>query len=512
MPWEHRGGLGKLTGSYDWKISMPCSEKRRTVTVTARIMAVAAYAMLPACVGALELYPTSPVHRSDAKLRCAVNGQPVALEHFRTSESYYFDTSYAWFAADGPVEVELSIDAPVTKALLRTVRKDLPLKRNDSTLSFALPGPGHYYLQLPELGQPKPGSPDSGTYTVLFLIDDLKACRSRQMDPAAADVTNVAGHGILSDAKKDQTQAVQTVASRGGNIYFPLGIYRVRNLKVPSNTTIYLAAGAIIQGADGDAISNGVPFLDLRGAERVRVYGPGTIDGNGQPYHLVQTENSQDITLEDVLFRNCTSWAIHLLLVDKVVCRHLRVLSGKDGIDPDCAKDVTIEHCCVLAKDDAIVIKTRKPPATTERVTVCHCIVASDASALKIGTETRALVRDVIFEDCEVFDSDRGIIMYARDGGPIEDVTWRNIRMHLIHWPHETGGAPFQFLITKRGGGDAREGLPRRRNRDKLSGFLRAFRAGTIAAQRHQVPEHHAACRTPENREANPSFLSRRLR
>jgi hypothetical protein len=42
--------------------------------------------------------------------------------------------------------------------------------------------------------------------------------------------------------------------------------------------------------------------------------------------------------------------------------------------------------------------------------------------------------------------------MYARDGGPIENVTWRNIRMFMIDWPHETGGAPLEFFITKRGG------------------------------------------------------------
>jgi hypothetical protein len=105
-----------------------------------------------------------------------------------------------------------------------------------------------------------------------------------------------------------------------------------------------------------------------------------------------------------------------------------------------------------MSKDDAMAVKTRKPPSSTERVTVRNSIVASDASALKIGTETRALMRQITFESCDVFDSDRGIILYARDGGPIENVTWRNIRMLMKDWPHETGGAPFQFLITKRSG------------------------------------------------------------
>jgi hypothetical protein len=61
-------------------------------------------------------------------------------------------------------------------------------------------------------------------------------------------------------------------------------------------------------------------------------------------------------------------------------------------------------------------------------------------------------MRDITFERCDVFDSDRGIILYARDGGPIENVTWRDIRLFMIDWPHETGGAPMQFEITERAG------------------------------------------------------------
>jgi hypothetical protein len=138
--------------------------------------------------------------------------------------------------------------------------------------------------------------------------------------------------------------------------------------------------------------------------------------------------------------------------VDHAVCRNIRILSGKDGIDPDCSRDVLIEDALILSKDDAVAIKTRKPPAVTERIEIRNVIAASDASALKIGTETRAPIRNVLFVNCDVFDSDRGIVIYARDGGPIENVTWRNIRMSLIHWPHETGGRPFTFEITDRGG------------------------------------------------------------
>jgi len=396
-----------------------------------------------------EVYPETPRHRTDGKVSGTVEGKPIRFESFRNCPEYYYDTSTARLAADGPLDVQLVIDAPIQRALLRTVRKDIPIVRDGSRLSFTLPGPGNYYLQLPDLGAPIPGNPDSGTYTVLFFIDDLQALRAARAELARPGVIDVTRRGVVSDPVKDQSQAIDAVLAQAGTIVFPAGTYRTSGMKVRSNTNLYLAPGALIQGADAKVEKR---FIDLAGAQNVRISGPGTVDANDASTHIVNTEKSRNITLEDSLYRNSRSWAIHLLLADRVQVRNLRVLNGKDGIDPDGAKDVTIENCCVLAKDDAIVVKTRTPGVSTERVTVRHSIVASDASALKVGTETRALIRGVLFEDCDVFDSDRGLVIYARDGGPIEDVTWRDIRMSLVHWPHETGGSPFVFDITRRDG------------------------------------------------------------
>jgi hypothetical protein len=39
------------------------------------------------------------------------------------------------------------------------------------------------------------------------------------------------------------------------------------------------------------------------------------------------------------------------------------------------------------------------------------------------------------------------------DGGPVENITWRNIRMSFIDWVHETqSGAAFHFIINERKG------------------------------------------------------------
>jgi hypothetical protein len=131
------------------------------------------------------------------------------------------------------------------------------------------------------------------------------------------------------------------------------------------------------------------------------------------------------------------------------------VLSGKDGFDPDASRDVLIDGAFVISGDDAVAVKNRFPldpdGRTTERVTFRNSIVSTFKSALKIGTETRGPIRDVTFANCDVFDSDRGIVLYARDGGPIERAVWRDIRLGLISWPGEKeSGTAFHVTIERR--------------------------------------------------------------
>lgn len=406
----------------------------------------------------VQIYPVSPDCRSDGKVTGTVNGKPIRFSYFRNFPTYYYDTNYCRFAADGPVQIKLTIRAEFKRAFLRGLLHDIPYVREGGTLRFTLPGPGQYYLQLPDLLYPIPGNEDSGTYTVAFWVDDLNHLNAGAMDPDAMDVTVVTRAGILSDPEKDRTGALQGLLDKSGKLYFPAGIYRTGTLNLRSNTVIYLAPGAMLKAAvEREKIDRRLLYINE--AKNVRIYGAGTIDANYDRYprdtaniHIVDVDQSRDVTLEDACFRNCNSWAIHLLRSDNLTCRNIRVLSGKDGIDPDSSRDVLIENVFIQSKDDAVAVKTREPPLSAERVTIRSSIVASDASALKIGTETRALMRDITFENCDVFDSDRGIIMYARDGGPIENIVWRNIRLFMICWPHETGGAPLQFFITKRRG------------------------------------------------------------
>jgi len=431
------------------------------VRLTGILTALFALAGLPASgrETKIELYPATPGAVFDERLSGSIEGRRVKFEYYEvchpdSSTKKHIASSRVRFAADGPVNVELQVNGKAIKqANLRTVGRDLGFTLRGSKLSFQLPGAGHYYLGLPELAK------SDATYTVFFWIDDLNNLSQTEVKPGAPGVTDVTARGVISDASKDQSSAIQSILDRGGSIYFPAGIYRTGTLRLGSNTVLYLAAGAMLKAADNDA-DFGEEFLRIDNAQNVRIAGPGTIDANGKvvggrAIHNVNVTSCKNVVFEDVLFQNSRSWAVHIRKSDNFTARNVKVFSGKDGFDPDSSRDVLLENIFVVSIDDSVAVKNRYPKdpdgKTTERVTVRNAIVCSTKSALKIGTETRGPIRDITFENCDVFDGERGIVLYARDGGPVERAVWRDIRMFMIDWPAENeSGTAFHLTIERR--------------------------------------------------------------
>lgn len=365
------------------------------------------------------------------------------------------EVAAARFAADGPVKVCLAgIGGNLAQPVLRMVGRDLAVKRSGAALSFELPGSGQYYIRLPELAS------SNGTFTVVFWVDDLPRLERTRAALKAAGAAEVTRQGVRLDPALDQTAAIQALLDKGGAMCFPAGVYRAGTLRPRSDTTIYLAPGAVLRALNQeDAV--GAEFLAIENTRNVKLCGPGTIDANSlrrqraHNVHNVNITSSRDVTFEDVLFEESNSWAVHIRKSDRFTARNVKVFSGKDGFDPDSSRDVLIDGAFVLAGDDAIAVKNRFPDdadgRTTERVTFRNSIVSTTKSALKIGTETRGPIREVAFENCDVFDGERGIVLYGRDGGPVERAVWRNIRLFMTNWPQEKeSGAVFHLIVDRR--------------------------------------------------------------
>jgi hypothetical protein len=424
------------------------------------VMGLVLAGQLRAAETRIEMYPVAPGAKLTSKASGTVQGQRLPLTqervwHADSPGQWSMEVALVRFAVDGPVHVDLSAAAEVwATASLRCLDRDLPIRNQGTRLSFQLPHPGQYYLRAPALADPK------STFTVVIWVDDLQRVEQTRAALKVATAVDVAQRGVHPNEELDQTKAIQNLLDQGGTICFPAGVYRAGTLHLPSNTSIYLAPGAVVRALDGeDAV--GAEFIAIENAHHVRLFGQGTFDANslsrrrGHNVHHVNITGSKDVSLEDLLFKESNSWGIHIRKCDRFTAHNVKVFSGKDGFDPDASRDVLVDGAFIVSGDDAVAVKNRFPDAadgqTTERVRVRDTIVSSMKSALKIGTETRGPIRDVTFENCDVYDGERGVVLYARDGGPIERAIWRNLRLFMTNWPKEKeSGTVFHLNIERR--------------------------------------------------------------
>ena len=127
------------------------------------------------------------------------------------------------------------------------------------------------------------------------------------------------GDGVTNDAPAIQN-ALEYVKTTGGTVYIPSGTYYVNtNLKIYSNTTLLLENNAtLLKGPDIVCILtvyNASDAVLYNGAKNITIRG-GIFDGNNlipagsSGINLISLSHSQNITLENITFKN-TSGSYH---------------------------------------------------------------------------------------------------------------------------------------------------------------------------------------------------------
>jgi len=161
---------------------------------------------------------------------------------------------------------------------------------------------------------------------------------------------------------------------------------------------------------------------------------------------LAQLIDAQRVTVSDVAFVASPDWTFHLLN-----CSHVHVYNwtqygdarwpNNDGIDIDSSSHVLLEDSTIDTADDGVCIKGSAVNGTSVNVTVRNVRVRSRSSAIKYGSNCPIPMSDHIFEDIEVFDSNRALALQARDGGLLRDITFRRINITGTRfWPWKWWG------------------------------------------------------------------------
>ncbi len=279
----------------------------------------------------------------------------------------------------------------------------------------------------------------------------------------AADggVYNIGEYGAVAQREADNTQAIQKAidtcaAAGGGVVCVPAGDYGCGGLRLRSNVSLHLEAGATLWvSGKQEHYKDGNRFLYAEDQENITIEGRGVIHGTGEEdlgrrrgddkprpdfrVGILRFVRCKNVVIRDVTVRYSDSWTFDLEFCERVFITGVSILNNyyrvnADGIDPVSCRNVHISNCYIIAGDDCIVCKTREG-VPCEDVVVTNCTMSSNATAIKIGTESASDFRNIQVSNCVIRDSTVGIGMYIKDGATAERISFSNCSIETIRRP-----------------------------------------------------------------------------
>ncbi|MDE7261045.1 MAG: right-handed parallel beta-helix repeat-containing protein [Oscillospiraceae bacterium] len=315
------------------------------------------------------------------------------------------------------------------------------------------------------------------------------------------------GNGITDDTAALQAAVDACAAAGGGRVVLPGGrTFRSGMLRLCSRLELHLEMGAVLKGS-GDLSAylppgrpatdaapgrraapsyenceyEGAPnlfFLYAKDCEDLAITGFGRIDGNDEAFYgevtkwhiegctyprapLLFLENVSHFTLQQVTLANSAFWTVHLVGCRDVLIDGIRILNNLrmancDGIDPDHCQNVRIANCHIECADDCIVFKNTASAmryGPCENITVTNCTLTSTSAAIKFGSESEDVFRNILVENCVISRSNRGISLQIRDKGRVENAFFQNIAIEtrLFHKDMFWGNAePIAVTVLRR--------------------------------------------------------------
>jgi len=297
--------------------------------------------------------------------------------------------------------------------------------------------------------------------------------------------TLITQRGAVGDGKTLNTKIIQSAIDRlaadgGGTLVVPEGVFITGALFLKPGVNLYLDKGSVlkcstdpndfprkrtrIEGHFEDSFNAGL--INADGCDGLCISGAGTLDGSGMQVwekfwagrradknfknlgldraRLGIIENSKDVKVSGITFKDSQYWNLHIYNCQKVVVENAsfivpddyRQAPSSDGIDLDSCQDVVVRGCFFSVTDDCICLKGTKGPFAledkksrpTERIRISGCTFKRGGGVATCGSEA-TVVRDVVVSNCRIIGSVTLVRLKLRPDTPqhYEDIHFRDI-------------------------------------------------------------------------------------
>lgn len=392
----------------------------------------------------------------------AVDVPVYAFQRNGDTPDYYF----AHFSFGGKVRITLQVHQPFSEATVSPLALAIRPSIKGDTISFSLRRSRYLIVKV------------GGLKELVIAADPLET----DVPPAEGKNTfNVLSYGADKTGTEKSTDAFSkalsdAAAAKGqATVYVPDGLYVVGNVVLPSNVTLYLSGGAVMQaskdasdftknfvvgspGNHGTKPENGTWFVSTAPrASNVTIRGRGVIDGSGSyltdPQHgyllddLIVPLGASNVTIDGIVGWDAGFWALtpdrsnHVKIVNYKGMQSLQTYQN-DGIDIDEDQDVLIDHSIVVSRDDCYSSKTWGPnglgkhwpgePEPVSNVLIHDAVAWTTDGAFKVGQGDFESHSHVTVDTGYVYRAHWAIYLKpnlpaSEAAAPVSDITYKNI-------------------------------------------------------------------------------------
>ncbi len=302
----------------------------------------------------------------------------------------------------------------------------------------------------------------------------------------AARVVDLASYGAVGDGKTLNTRAIQSAvnecaAQGGGTVVVPAGTFISGSVELKSNITLHLAPGAVLSGSGK---MEDYPPLAFRHNELgpthsllwaidradIRITGEGTIDLNDgafidfsqyrsdsalcsgvelderqrqetvasharpRPTQPIFFHRCQRLRADGVTIRNAPCWTMTFSVCRDIQVARLTIANNLrtpncDGLHFCGSKNVRVSDCLFSCGDDCIAVTGITDwDEVAENYVISNCVMTSRSAALRLGHQA-SKVRNVTVSGLVIKDTNRGLAIFARDKGWVENVRIQDVVM-----------------------------------------------------------------------------------